>query len=159
MWQNPRYDALLHIVLDRRTLLPVHHLGSKPLIGKSLRPIEQSIARKFEMDKVVRRVSSVPARLVGVVHGSQAAEAGLDLTVAGVEGHAELCVVGREAAQVMVGFVDGVEEVGGDDEDVDVASVFVEAWRTWRGFGVAGADREAVVDGLGPCCYQLYTDC
>lgn len=53
----------------------------------------------------------------------------------------------------MVGFVDGVDEVEGDDEDVDGSSMGVEAWGAWRGLRVAGADCDAVVDGLRPTRY------
>lgn len=48
----------------------------------------------------------------------------------------------------MVCFVDGVEEVGGDDGDVDAAAVEEVFGGPGLGFGVAGADGDAVVDGL-----------
>lgn len=50
----------------------------------------------------------------------------------------------------MVCFVDGVEEVGGYDEDVDSAAMLGVAWGAGLGLGVAGTDGDAVVDGLDP---------
>lgn len=54
------------------------------------------------------------------------------------------------AAEVEVGLVDGVGEVDGYDEDVDVAAMVIEPRAAGLGLGIAGADREAIVDGLDP---------
>jgi hypothetical protein len=58
-------------------------------------------------------------------------------------------------ALLVVGFDDGIEEVQGDDEDVDDATVRVEAGRAGGGFWVAGTDGNAVVNGLKPGCCNL----
>lgn len=54
------------------------------------------------------------------------------------------------AAEVEVGLVDGVGEVDGYDEDMDVAAMVIEPRAAGLGFRIAGADREAIVDGLDP---------
>lgn len=50
----------------------------------------------------------------------------------------------------MVCFVDGVEEVGGYDEDMDPATVFGVSRGAGLGFGIAGTDGDAIVDSLDP---------
>jgi hypothetical protein len=90
-----------------------------------------------------------------VVQGGEAAEAGLDVALRGGEGDAQVVVEGRGLAEVVVGFVEGVGEVERDDEDVDAAAVLGEAGGAGLGFGVAGADGDAVVEGLGPACDEL----
>lgn len=66
------------------------------------------------------------------------------------KGDAEIGIIGWFAALVVVGLVDGVEEVCGDDEDVNNAAVGVEPSGAGGGLGVAGADSNAIVDGLNP---------
>ena len=109
------------------------------------------------MDEVGVDAVGVPAgrRLVRVVDGREPAEAGLDVAVRRVEGDAQVRVEGPLPPEVVVGFVDGVEEVEGYDEDVDAPPVLGEAGGAGPGFGVAGADGDAVVDCLDPACYQL----
>jgi hypothetical protein len=77
------------------------------------------------MHKEGGRVTGVLACLVGMVHSSQSTEARLDLTIGSIEGNAEVGIVGRYTTLFVVGFKDGVAEVGGDDEDVNVSSVGV----------------------------------
>jgi hypothetical protein len=108
---------------------------------------------KVRVDVVLRLRTA--AGLVRVVEGGEAAEAGLDVAVGRVEGDAQVRVEGAGALEVVVGFVDGVEEVEGDDGDVDAPAVGGEARGAWLGLGVAGADGDAVVEGLGPGCYEL----
>lgn len=59
------------------------------------------------------------------------------------------------AAEVVVGLVEGVEEVGDDDDGVDRAAMGVEAGgaRLWT-WG-SGADCEGVIDGLEPAGDEL----
>jgi hypothetical protein len=87
------------------------------------------------------------------VQRGEAAEARLDLAVGRVQRHAQVRVVGARALQVVVGFVDGVEQVEGYDGDVDAPAVLGPAGCAGLWLGVAGADREAVVEGLRPACY------
>lgn len=56
---------------------------------------------------------------------------------------------------LVVGFVDCVEEVGGYYYYVDAPSVEEVFWGTGLGFGVAGADHEAVIERLYPACNEL----
>jgi len=67
----------------------------------------------------------------------------------------EEAVEGVRAADGPVCFVEGVEEVGEDDEGVDAATVGCEEGSAGLGLGCAGADGEAVVEGLGVGCYKL----
>lgn len=90
------------------------------------------------------------------MQGREAAEAGFDLAVGRGERDAEVGVEGTLALQVVVGFVDGVEQVEGDDDDVDAAAVLGEARGAGVGFWVAGADGDGVVEGLRPACYELW---
>jgi hypothetical protein len=57
--------------------------------------------------------------------------------------------------QLVVGFVDGVEQVQGDDEDVDAPAVLDVCRAAGPGFGVAGSDGYAVVDSLDPAGNKL----
>jgi hypothetical protein len=59
------------------------------------------------------------------------------------------------SVEVVVRFVDCVEEVQRYDEDVNAPAVFGEAWGARAGFGIAGADADAVVYCLDPACYEL----
>jgi hypothetical protein len=95
-------------------------------------------------------------RLVRVVDGGQSAEARLDLALGGVERDAQVGVEGAGALDFVVGLVDRVEQVQGDDEDVDAPAVLGKAGRAGLRLGVAGADRDAVVEGLRPACDELY---
>ena len=70
-------------------------------------------------------------------------------------GYAQEAVEVARSAQPVVGLVDGVEEVDKDNGDVDTSAVLVVEGGTRLGFGVAGADHDAVVDGLKPSCYEL----
>jgi len=89
------------------------------------------------------------------MHGGEAAESGFDLAVGGGGGQAEVGVEVALAPELPGGFVDGVEEVEGDDEDLDGAAVAGEAGVAGLGLGVAGADGQGVPDGLGPACDEL----
>lgn len=55
--------------------------------------------------------------------------------------------------ELVVGFVDCVEEVEDDDDDLDLSSVLGEAWRAWCWFRVAGADEDGVKGGLNVAGY------
>lgn len=72
-----------------------------------------------------------------------------------IVGDAEEGVEIAGGAQPVVGFVDGVEEVGKDDGDVDAPAMFDVEGSTGLGFGVAGADHYAIVEGLEPSCDKL----
>ncbi len=85
----------------------------------------------------------------------QSPEAGFNDFVLGVVGDTEEGVEIAGGTQPVVGFVDGVEEVGKDDGDVYAAAVFNVEGRTGLGFGVAGADHYAIVEGLEPSCDKL----
>lgn len=93
--------------------------------------------------------------LVRVMQRSETAKAGFDIAVGGGEGHAEVGVEGAGALELVVGFVDGVGEVEGYDGDVDAAAVFGEAGGAGLRARVAGADGQAVVEGLRPACDEL----
>ena len=56
---------------------------------------------------------------------------------------------------LVVGFVDGVEEIGDYNEHVDALAVASEAWGARSGFGIAGADEDGVEDCLEVACYYL----
>lgn len=64
--------------------------------------------------------------------------------------HPENIVVCRSATDYIVGFVNGVQEVEGDDEDVETAVVAGVAGGAADGDGVAGAREETVEDCEGP---------
>lgn len=81
-----------------------------------------------------------------MVHGGEAAEAGLDLALGGGGAQGEVGVEVAGEADVVGGFVEGVEEVEGDDEDLDAAAVAGVGWGAGLGPGGAGADGEGVVD-------------
>lgn len=81
---------------------------------------------------------------VGVVEGSEAAEARFDFAVAGAVGNAQVLVVVGGLADGVVGFVNGVEEVGGYYGDVDALTVFDVEGCSGLGFRVTGADGDAV---------------
>jgi hypothetical protein len=105
---------------------------------------------------VICRPAAVASRgggFVGVVESGEAAEAGFDLAVGGVERDAEVGIKSAGSLEVVVGFVDCVEQVEGYDDDVDAPAVLGPAGRAGLGLGVAGADGDAVVEGLGPACY------
>lgn len=85
-----------------------------------------------------------------MVKSGEAAETRFYLAVVCGKGDAEVGVVGWFAALVVVGLVDGVEKVCGDDEDVYNAAVGVEPNGAGGGLGVAGANSNAIVDGLNP---------
>jgi len=85
----------------------------------------------------------------------QSPEARFNDFVLGVVGDTEEGVEIAGGTQPVVGFVDGVEEVGNDDGDVYAATVFNVEGRTGLGFGVAGADHNAVVECLEPSCDKL----
>lgn len=91
-----------------------------------------------------------------MVQRGQPAEAGLDLAVGRVERETEVAVEGARALQVVVGFVDGVEQVKGDNGDVDAPAVLGPAGGAGLRFGISGADGEVVVEGLRPGCYELW---
>lgn len=75
--------------------------------------------------------------------------------VFGVVGDTEEGVEVARGAQPVIGFVNGVEEVGKDDGDVDAPAMFDVEGRTGLGFGVAGADYNAVVECLKPSGNKL----
>lgn len=102
------------------------------------------------MYEVGGRVGGVAASLVGVVECRETAETGLDVTIGGGKGHAQVGIKGSLTAEVVVGLVDGVGEVDGYDEDVDVAAMFVESRAAGGRLRITGADCEAIVDGLDP---------
>lgn len=107
------------------------------------------------MDEVGGRVGGDAAGFVGVMEGGETAEAGLDVAVGGGKGHAQVCVEGSLAAKLVVGLVDGVGEVERYDEDVDVTAVLIEPRAAGSRFRGAGADCEAIIDGLDPRCGNL----
>lgn len=90
-----------------------------------------------------------------MVDGREAAEAGFDFAVRGRDGDVEVGVVGGEPAGLVVCFVDGVEEIGGQDEEADSSAVAGVLGGSGSGFGVAGADGDAVVDCLEEGGYDL----
>lgn len=96
------------------------------------------------------RVCGIAASLVWVVHGSETSESGLDVAVGRVEGHAKVGIVGGHSTLIIVGLEDGVGQVDGYDEDVDGSAVRVESCRARGGLRVAGADGDAIVNGLYP---------
>lgn len=85
-----------------------------------------------------------------MVDGGEAAEAGLDLALGGGGVEGEVGVEVSDAAEVIVGFVEGVEEVEGYDEDLDATAVGGIGAGTRGRARIAGADSEGVVDRLGP---------
>jgi len=153
--QHAGEDAAGDEVADGDALLPGDDVRAEALVCESARGVEEGIARELEVDEARRRAGSVvaataTARLVRVVQSGEAAEARLDVAVGRAGREAQVGVEVGGEAQLVVGLVDGVGEVCGDDEDVDDAPVGGVAGGAGRGLGVAGADGEAVVDGLDP---------
>ena len=70
-------------------------------------------------------------------------------------GYAQEAVEVARSAQPVVGLVDGVEEVDEDNGDMDTSAMLVVEGSAGLGFGVAGTDHDAIVDGLEPSCYEL----
>jgi len=139
-------------------VLPGDHVGTEAVVGEAAGGVEQGVGGRLEVDEVGVGADRVGARLGGlvrVVEGGEAAEARLDLAVGGVQRDGEVGVEGALLAQLEVGLVQRVEQVGGDDEDVDAPAVLREALAARLGLRVAGADGDAVVDGLYPPRYQL----
>ena len=59
-------------------------------------------------------------------------------------GNSEVLVEVSCSEELVVGFIDGVQEVGGDDEDEEAFAVALVAEGAGDGFGVAGADEDGV---------------
>jgi len=91
--------------------------------------------------------------LVWVMQRGEAAEARLDFALGRVQRHAQVRVEGTLALQVIVGLIDGVEQVQCDYGDVDAPAVFGEARRARLRLGVARADGDAIVERLCPARY------
>ena len=144
------------IVADGGAALPAYNLRPEAFVSEALGGVLEGLAGDLEVQVEGGAVLGGRRGLVGVVKGGEAAEAGLDLALGGVCGHAQVGVVVGAAADLIVGFVDGVGEVGGDNEDVDDAAVGAVTSRARRRLGVAGADGDAVVDGLNPACHELF---
>lgn len=152
--QHAGEDAAGDEVADGDALLPGDDVRAEALVCESARGVEEGIARELEVDEACRGAGAVvaagAARLVRVVQSGEAAEARLDVAVGRAGSEPQVGVEVGGEAQLVVGLVDGVGEVCGDDEDVDDAPVGGVAGGAGRGLGVAGADGEAVVDGLDP---------
>lgn len=152
--QNPLQDAAGNIFPDGHATLPCAYVRPKSLIREPLRLVLQRLGRELEVYKVVARGG---AALVGMMQCGYPAVARLDILLRGVEGEAELCVVGWSAEELVVGFVDGVGQVEADDGDLDLAAICVEARGTGSGLRVAGADGDTVIDCLDPGRDDLWT--
>lgn len=146
------------VIANRSAMRPAEDRRAEALVGEAARRVGEGVGGGLEVDEVGVDGGGRRRRgggLVRVVQGGEAAEAGLDVALRGGEGDAQVVVEGRGLAEVVVGFVQGVEEVEGYDEDVDAPAVFGEAGGAGLGLGVAGADGDAVVEGLGPACDEL----
>lgn len=150
--------AVNDVIANRSAMRPAEDRRAEALVGEAARRVGEGVGGGLEVDEVGVDGGGRRRRgggLVRVVQGGEAAEAGLDVALRGGEGDAQVVVEGRGLAEVVVGFVQGVEEVEGYDEDVDAPAVFGEAGGAGLGLGVAGADGDAVVEGLGPACDEL----
>jgi len=65
-------------------------------------------------------------------------------------GNSEVLVEVSCSEELVVGFIDGVQEVGGDDEDEEAFAVALVAGGAGDGFGIAGADEDGV-----ECCLEV----
>lgn len=85
-----------------------------------------------------------------MIDGREPAEARLDYADGGTGGDVEVGVEGPLQAEGAVGLDKGVEEVEGDDEDVDSAAVDGILRGSGLRLGITGADCQTIVDCLDP---------
>lgn len=144
------------VVADRGAVAPRDHVRAEAFVGEAARRVDERVAGRLEVHEDLARAAVVAvdgrrgARLVRVVQGGEAAEARLDVAVRGAKGDAQVGVKVRGPRQLVVRLVEGVEQVGRDDEDVDAAPVLEEARAVGRGLGVARSYRHRVVYRLDP---------
>jgi len=145
-------------VANGLTLSPLQDLGSKPIISKTLRRINEGISRELKLN-----IDSLHSRFFGrrrasrdfvgmVLHG-QSSEPGLQFALRDAVGYSEVLVEVSCPQKLVVGFVDGVEEIRGYDEDEEAFAIALVAGRSGDGFGVASADEDGVEGRLeiGSC--------
>jgi hypothetical protein len=108
------------------------------------------------MDEIIIHPLRVLSRyFVWVVESRQPSESGFYVTLGGSKREREVGVECAGGAQVMVGFVDGIEKVEGYDGNVDEAAMFGIPGTAWSGLGGAGANGQGVVYCLDPACHEL----
>ena len=153
-------DAPYHIISNGRTVLPLQDIRPEALVCEPFDRIAQRVLRALQQHEVVvrgidgLRIVNIDD-LVRVVQGRHSAELGFDLLVVRVRGDAEGLVEIARLADPVVGLEQRVQQVDDDDGDLDASSVLRVARGARCGLGVAGADGDAIVDGLDPSGYHL----
>lgn len=131
-------------------LAPPQHFRAEAVVGEPPHVVAECLVRRLhpDVDLGVER----PA-LVRVHDGRQLAVALLDVAHVGVGRDAQDRVeVAAGPLELPVGLVDGEEEVGAHDEDVDASVVLCEAWLAGLGAGGPGADGDAIIGALKEAC-------
>lgn len=132
-------------VTDRLGVLPGENVGSESIVREAFGWIDEGIAGDFEADVDLFEGRLVGLRgLIGVVLDCESSESGLDATLFDIVRDAEEGVEVAFLEELIIGFVDGVEEVEHYDGDLDVAPVLDEEWRPRRWFRVASADEDCI---------------
>lgn len=129
--------------MDCLAALPGAYLGTETLVGEATGRVGEGLRGCLEVHEACgggTRVSAIGACLVWMVDGREPAEAGLDYADGGTRGDIEVGVESPLQAEGTVGLDKGVEEVEGDDEDVDSAAMGSVFRGAGLRLGVASAD-------------------
>lgn len=137
--------AAHHEVARDGALAPAQHVRPQAVVGEPLDVVAERLVGRLHPDV---RLGVVGAALVRVHERRQLAVSLLDVADGGVGGHAQDRVEVAGPLELPVGLVDGEEEVGAHDEDVDAAVVLGEAGLARLGSRGPGADGDAIVCAL-----------
>ena len=140
-------------------LLHAHDDGPEAVVGEPLRRVEERVLCQFEVHEEPVWVESggvgsstatgrLLVDLVWVQLRGQAAEACFDFAVGARRRDAEVGVEVTGEAQVVERLHERVDEVEGEDEDVDPPAVRGVEGLAWLWVRLAGADGEPVVEAL-----------
>lgn len=109
-----------------------------------------------ELDGAGEVVSGDGGRLLGRWWRSQSPEAALDCLFGCIVGNTKVLIEVAGESELVICFVDCVQQVCYDHEDVDSSSIADEAWRTRCWFGITSADKDCVEGGLDVASDHLY---
>lgn len=129
---------------------PLQHIRSTPIIREPFRRMHKSILCKSKLDIEIFNHGLIRSGsgFVRMELNRQATKARLDRFLRGIVWDVEKAVEIWCGLDLIVGFVESVEEVGDDDGDVDCSPVSRVPSASWNGFGVAGADEDGVESRL-----------
>ena len=145
-------ERVIRVFVDGHALCALAEaIRAEAIVCPALRGVEDDVPRILEMHiKVARQVPILGCNFIGVVLYGQAAEARVQRVLGNVVWHAEVVVGVAGLLEVEVDFVDGEGEVGEVESHEDSPSVLHVSRATGLGFGLTGADEDAVEDGLDP---------